>query len=78
MRDMNVLSVYQIRTYQILWFMYKVKHNLNPRVFANTFKGIHYKYPTRYSKNNFEKPKATNKTTSFSIFSRGPHTAGSR
>ena len=39
--------------------MYEAKHNLNPRDFANTFKEINDKYPTRYSKNNFEKPKAT-------------------
>ena len=32
MRDMNVLNVYQINIFQILRFMYKVKHNLNPRV----------------------------------------------
>ena len=68
--------------------MYEAKHNLNPRDFANTFKEINDKYPTRYSKNNFEKPKATRrgsrtavpdpllatiKTTSSAIFSQGLH-----
>ena len=66
---MNVLSVCQVRIHQILWFMYKVKDNLH---FANTFKEIHHKYPTRYSKTNFEKSK-TIKSTSFVIFSCGPH-----
>ena len=53
--------------------MYKVKHNLNPRVFADASIEIHHKCPIKYSKNNFEQPKPTTKATSFAIFSPGPH-----
>ena len=36
--------------------------------FGNAFKKIQHKYPTRYSVNNFERPKTT-KTTHFAVFS---------
>ena len=72
MRDMNALNVYQINIFQILKFMYKSKHNLNPRVFDNTFTEIHHGYPTRFSRSNFKQPKMITKTTNFAIFSRGP------
>ena len=52
--------------------MYKSKHNLNPRVFDNTFAKIHHGYPTRFSRSNFKQPKIITKTTSFAISSRGP------
>ena len=52
--------------------MYKSKHNLNPRVFDNTFTEIHHGYPTRFSRSNFKQPKMITKTTSFAISSRGP------
>ena len=48
MRDMNVLNVFQINIFQILKLMYKSKHNLNPRVFGNTFTEIHHGHPTRF------------------------------
>ena len=38
MRDMNALSAYQINIFQVLKFMYKAKHILNPRLFDNTFR----------------------------------------
>ena len=72
MRDMNALNVYQINIFQVLKFMYKSKHNLNPRVFDNTFTEIHHRYPTRFSRSNFKQPKMITKTTSFAISSRGP------
>ena len=72
MRDMNALNVYQINIFQVLKFMYKSKHNLNPRVFDNTFTEIHHGYPTRFSRSNFKQPKIITKTTSFAISSRGP------
>ena len=40
MRDMNALNVYQINIFQALKFIYKSKHNLNPRLFDNTFTEI--------------------------------------
>ena len=36
MRDLNAFNVYQINILQALKSMYKVKHNLNTRVFDNT------------------------------------------
>ena len=49
--------------------MYKAKHNLNPRVFDNTFTEIHHRYPTRFTRSNFKQPKIITKTTSFVISS---------
>ena len=72
MRDMNALNVSQINIFQVLQFIYKSKHNLNPKVFDNTFIEIHQGYPTRFSKSNFKQPKIITKTTSFSISSSGP------
>ena len=72
MRDMNALNAYQIYIFQVLKFIYKSKHNLNPRVFDNTFTEIHHRYPTRFSRSNFKQTKMITKTTSFAISSRGP------
>ena len=70
-RDMNGLNVYQINVFQVLKFMYKVKRNLNPRAFDNSFAEIHHRYPTRFSRSNFKQPKVITKATSFVISSRG-------
>ena len=37
MRNMNAFNVYHTNIFQVLKFTYKAKHNLNPRVFNNTF-----------------------------------------
>ena len=74
MRDMNALNVYQINKiniFQVLKFMYKAKHNLNPRVFDNAFTEIHDRYPRRFSRSNFKQPKIITKVTSFAISSSG-------
>ena len=71
MRDMNALSVYQINIFQVLKFMYKAKHMLNPRVFDNTFTEIHHRCPTRFSRSNLKQPKIVAKATSFAISSFG-------
>ena len=71
MRDMNALNVYQINIFQILKFIYKAKHNLNPRVPDNAFTEIHHRYPTRFSRSNFKQPKIITKVTGFAISSRG-------
>ena len=72
MRDMNALNVYEINIFQVLKFMYKSNHNLNPRVFDNTFTEIHHRHPTRFSRSNFKQQKMITKTTSFAISSYGP------
>ena len=51
--------------------MYKAKHNLNARVFHNTFTEIPHRYPTRFSRSNFKQPKIITKATSFVISSHG-------
>ena len=72
MRDMNTLKIYQINIFQVLKFIYKSKHNLNPRVIDNTFTEIHHRYPTGFSRSSFKQPKMIPKTTSFAIPSHGP------
>ena len=52
--------------------MYKSKHNLNQRVFDNTFSKIHHGYPTKFFRSNFKQLKIITKTTSFAISSCGP------
>ena len=71
MRDINALNVYQINIFQVLKFMYKAKHDLNPRVFDNTFTEIYHRYPARFSRANFKQPKIITETTSFTITSLG-------
>lgn len=53
-------------------FIYKIKHDTNPSVFAKVLKEIHHNYPNRISENSFKQPKAITKTTSFAISSHGP------
>ena len=53
-RDLNALDAYQINIIQVLKFTYKVKENVNPKVFENTFTEIHDKYPTRFSRSKFK------------------------
>ena len=70
MRDMNALNVYQINILQILKFMYKAKHNLNPIVFDNAFTEIYHRHLRRFSRSNFKDPKIITKATSFAISSQ--------
>ena len=70
MGDMNALNVHQKNIFHVLKFMYKAKHNLNPRVYDNIFTGIHHRYPTRISRSNLKQPKIITKVTSFVISSR--------
>ena len=52
---MNILSVFKsefTKSYGLC--SYKVKYNLNPGFFANSFKGIHPKYPTREKKKQYD------------------------
>ena len=71
MRDMNVLNVYQKIYFEVLKFMCRAKHNLNPRVFDSTFIEIIHRYATRFFGSNFKQPKVITKATSFSISSGG-------
>ena len=69
-KDRNALNVYKINIFQVLRFMLKAKHNVNPRVFDNTFTEIHHRYLTKFSRTNFKQPKTVTKTTSIVISSR--------
>ena len=53
--------------------MFKVKQKTAPDIFNNQFSKIQHKYPTRYSKNNFNIPKKISKLTSYSTVHRGPN-----
>ena len=70
-KDRNALNVYKINIFQVLRFMLKAKHNVNPRVFDNTFTEIHHRYLTKFSRTNFKQPKTVAKTTNIVISSRG-------
>ena len=52
--------------------MYKSKHNLNPKVFDNTFTEIHHRDPTKFTRSNFKQSKIITKNNSFAISSCGP------
>ena len=64
MTDMNASNVYQIIIFQVLKFMCKAKHNLNPRAFDNTFTEIHHRYSSRFSRSNLNYQKKITKATS--------------
>ena len=54
--------------------MYKIKNNLTPTVFRNSFTlNRKRKYTTRSSVSNFRKPLKKTKLSQFSISYRGPH-----
>ena len=72
MKKLNILNVYQLNIIQTATFMLKVKLNLAPNVFSETFNEIKHKYPTNYSANNFLIPQKQLKVSKFSISVRGP------
>ena len=49
--------------------MCKAKHNVNPRVFDDTFTEIHHRYQARFSRSNFKQPKLITKAISIPISS---------
>ena len=51
----------QIKLFRVLKFMHKTKHNLNSRVFVNTFTEIGQKSPTNFPKTNFKQRKIVTK-----------------
>ena len=53
--------------------MDKHKLNKNLKIFVNSFNKTEHKYPTRYSRNNYKKPKLKTRSTSFAINYRGPY-----
>ena len=72
MKSLNILNVYQINILQHLLLMFKVKHSLIPDIFQKKFHQIDHKYPTGYSRNNYQVPQ--NKATYFfRLTRRGPY-----
>ena len=72
MTRLKTLNIFQLNIYQILLFMFKIKHNQNPDIFNNQFSDIHHKYSTRFSSYNFLQPKKYSNSTYYSIANRGP------
>ena len=72
MKELNILNVYQITFPQHLLFLFKVKNNIIPRVFKQTFSLIDHLYPTRFSDNSFKTCHFNLKLTRFAIGCRGP------
>ena len=72
MKELNILSVYQINILQRLLFMFKVKNSITPRVFNEAFSFIDHLYPTRFSHNSFKICDFNLKLTHFAIAFRGP------
>ena len=58
--------------HQVLLFVFKMKNELPPKLFADQFSSIEHKYNTRFSENNFKVPRTILKSTTFSIRHRGP------
>ena len=65
MKSLNILNVYQINILQHLLLMFKVKRSLIPDIFQKMFHQIDHKYPTGYSRNNYQVPQ--NKSNLFSF-----------
>ena len=72
MKSLKILNVYQLNIFQTLTFMQKTKLKQTPKIFSQTFQPITHKYPTKYAKNNFVKPKPKLKISNFSVSIRGP------
>ena len=72
MTQLKILNIYQTNIYQILLFMFRIRHKLTPNAFKQKFFQIKHKYPSRFSCNNFLQPKSVRKSTDYSILHRGP------
>ena len=72
MKELNILNVYQINILQHLLYMFKVKNNITPRLFNQTFSLIGHLCPTKFSDNSFKICDFDLKLVSFAIGFRGP------
>ena len=72
MKELNILTVYQVNILQHLLFMFKVKNSITPRVFNQAFSLIDHLYPTRFFNNSFKICDFNLKLTCFAIGFRGP------
>ncbi|XP_057314221.1 uncharacterized protein LOC130655476 [Hydractinia symbiolongicarpus] len=72
LKELGILNVCQLNIFQVLIFMYKIKNLIAPNIFITLFKKVQHKYPTRFSGNNFLRPKIISNVTKFSISNRGP------
>ena len=72
MRSLQILNIYQLNIHKTLIFMHQVNNSTAPSVFQEKFKYPNHKYPTKFSKNNFLKPKLYSVQSNFRITSRGP------
>ena len=72
MRKLKILNVHKLNLFQILNFMYRVKHNAIPSVFHQKFQIIDHIYPTRNSQNNFVQSVIKINQTKNELSARGP------
>ena len=75
LKSLNALNVYQINLLQVLLFMYKIKTNTPPRIFAYHLQTINPKYATRYSRKISKRQRERETDSSYAkyfIHARGP------
>ena len=73
MKELGILSIYQINIQQNLLFMFKLRNGTLPKVFKNKFSVVANKYSTRQAtKQLYSIPKSKLKMTDFTIEIRAP------
>ena len=72
MKDLIILTAYQVNILQHLLFMFKVKNSITPKIFNQAFSLIHHLYPTRFSDNRFKICDFSLKLKRFANGFRGP------
>ena len=65
---MKVLNIYNVNTYQILNFVFKIKANTTPCIFKNQFTEIQHQHSTRFSKNCFVESQLVKQSNKFFCF----------
>ena len=53
MEEMKYLSIYKLKIYQVLTFMFKIKRNAAPTTLRNNFREISQRYSTWFSQSKF-------------------------
>ena len=74
MKDMRMMSIYEINIYQHLIFMYKYNNSLIPKTFNNKFtKNVNNNYSLRINQlNTYKLPRIRSKYSEYGIAYRGP------
>ena len=72
LKTLNALNVYQLNIYENLNFMYTLKNDNIPKVFAELIKKPQHKYPTKFSKNSYTRKSFSLSNMKYCISVRGP------